>query len=85
MPAMPAPMTAKCLKLDFAMDFGADFEEDAEGREGREEDDEAAEGWLLDIVALGLKSEVLVLRLRFICRSPKIIVEPTVCTVMAPS
>ncbi len=85
MPAIPAPMTAKCLALGFAMDFDADFEEDAEGREGREEDDEAAEGWLFDAVVAGLKSEVLVLRLRFICCSPKVIVEHTVCTVMAPS
>ena len=74
-------MTAKCLALGFAMDFDAGFEEDAAGREGREED-EAAAGWLFDAVVAGLKSEVLVLRLRFICGSPKVIVEHTVCTVI---
>lgn len=72
------------------MDFGGGTEE----REGREEDEaeeaeeaeaEAEEGWLFDAVVTDMKSEVLLLRLRFICRSPKIIEEPTVCTVMAPA
>jgi hypothetical protein len=40
---------------------------------------------LFDAVVADMKSEVLGLRLRFICRSPKIIEEPTVCTVTAPA
>ncbi len=84
MPAMPAPMTAKCLALVLLTGFDADLEGETEGRGGREED-EAAEGWLFDAVVADMKSEVLGLRLRFICRSPKIIEEPTVCTVMAPA
>jgi hypothetical protein len=68
--------------------FEADLGGDAEGREGREEDEvepAEAQGWLFKAVAVGFKSEVLWLRLRFICRSPNIIEEPTVCTVMAPA
>jgi hypothetical protein len=36
MPAMPAPMTAKCLALGFDADFDVDLGGDAEGREGLE-------------------------------------------------
>ena len=65
----------------------AEAEEAAEEEEEEEEAAEAAEeeGWLFDAVVTDMKSEVLLLRLRFICRSPKIIEEPTVCTVMAPA
>ena len=65
-------MMAKCLELGFAREFDADFVVDAERREGREED-EAAEGWLLDAVVAGLKSAVFVLRLRFICVLQKLL------------
>jgi hypothetical protein len=82
---MPAPMTAKCLVLGLLTGFDVDLGKEAAGRGSLDESEaEAADaGWLFDAVAMGLKPEVLGLRLRFICCSPKVIVEPTVCTVMA--
>jgi hypothetical protein len=82
---MPAPMTAKCLAFELEVGFDVDFEGETERRDGLDDGDaEVAEaGWLFDSVVVGLTSEVFGLRLRFICSSPKVIVEPTVCTVMA--
>jgi hypothetical protein len=74
------------LVTDLEAGFCVDLGKDADGREGREEDEAEpteAQGWLFKAVAEGFKSEVLGLRLRFICSSPKVIVEHTVCLFMA--
>jgi hypothetical protein len=82
---MPAPITAKCLALGLLTGFDVDFEGETERREGLDDGDseEAEAGCLFDSVVVSLKSEVWWLRLRFICCSPKVIVEPTVCPFMA--
>jgi hypothetical protein len=74
MPAIPAPMTAKCLALGLLAGFDVDLGEAAgledlldleDGLDGLEAE-EAAKGWLLEGGVADFKSEVFGLRLRFI-------------------